>query len=87
MASTSGTTGTPTFYAFTAEDVAVTDELWARALRQAGRRPGSVVLHGFGLSMFLAGYPLAAGGRADGGADRAGRRRGRYRAAAEHRRG
>ena len=58
VASTSGTTGTPTFYAFTAEDVAVTDELWGRALRQAGVGPGSVVLQGFGLSMFLAGYPL-----------------------------
>ena len=58
MASTSGTTGTPTFYAFTAEDVAVTDGLWARALAQAGVRAGTVVLQGFGLSMFLAGYPL-----------------------------
>src|SRR5579884_2062569 len=59
VASTSGTTGTPTFYAFTAEDVAVTDELWGRALSQAAVGPGTVVLHGFGLSMFLAGYPLA----------------------------
>jgi len=58
VASTSGTTGTPTFYAFTAEDVAVTDALWARALAQAGVAPGTVVLQGFGLSMFLAGYPL-----------------------------
>ena len=57
VASTSGTTGTPTFYAFTAEDVAVTDERWGRA-SQAGVGPGSVVLQGFGLSMFLAGYPL-----------------------------
>jgi phenylacetate-CoA ligase len=30
VASTSGTTGTPTFYAFTREDVAVTDELCGR---------------------------------------------------------
>ncbi|HEY2652082.1 MAG TPA: hypothetical protein VGI50_09190 [Solirubrobacteraceae bacterium] len=59
VASTSGTTGTPTFYAFTAEDVGVTDELWGRALKQAGIGADSVVLHGFGLSMFLAGYPLA----------------------------
>ena len=59
VASTSGTTGTPTFYAFTAEDVAITDELWGRALTQAGIGPDSVVLHGFGFSMFLAGYPLA----------------------------
>jgi len=59
VASTSGTTGAPTFYAFTPEDVAVTDELWGRALRQAGVGRGTVVLHGFGLSMFLAGFPLA----------------------------
>jgi phenylacetate-CoA ligase len=59
VASTSGTTGTPTFYAFTSEDVAITDELWGRALKQAGIGPDSTVLHGFGLSMFLAGYPLA----------------------------
>ena len=58
VASTSGTTGTPTFYAFTAQDVAVTDELWGRALTQARVAPGTVVLQGFGLSMFLAGYPL-----------------------------
>ena len=65
VASTSGTTGAPTFYAFTAADVATTDELWARALRLVGVRPGDTVLHGFGLSMFLAGLP----GRARGGAD------------------
>jgi phenylacetate-CoA ligase len=59
VASTSGTTGAPTFYAFTAGDVATTDELWGRALRLIGVRPGDAVLHGFGLSMFLAGYPLA----------------------------
>jgi phenylacetate-CoA ligase len=59
VSSTSGTTGTPTFYAFTADDVAVTDELWGRALTQAGIDRGTVVLHGFGLSMFLAGLPLA----------------------------
>ncbi len=59
VASTSGTTGVPTFYAFTPEDVAVNDALWARALSQAGIGRGTVVLQGFGLSMFLAGYPLA----------------------------
>jgi phenylacetate-CoA ligase len=59
VASTSGTTGTPTFYAFTQQDVATTDELWGRALTQAGVTRESVVLQGFGLSMFLAGYPLA----------------------------
>src|SRR5579871_5482769 len=49
VSSTSGSTGTPTFYAFTAEDVAVTDELWARALTVAGVGAGDVCLHGFGL--------------------------------------
>jgi phenylacetate-CoA ligase len=58
VASTSGTTGTPTFYAFTAQDVATTDELWGRAFHFAGVRPGDTVLHGFGLSMFLAGVPV-----------------------------
>ncbi len=58
VASTSGTTGTPTFYAFTERDVATTDELWGRAFRFAGVRPGDTVLHGFGLSMFLAGVPV-----------------------------
>src|SRR3981081_841297 len=57
VSSTSGTTGDPTFYAFTAHDVAVTDELWAAAFRQGGVRPGDTVLHAFGLSMFLAGMP------------------------------
>jgi phenylacetate-CoA ligase len=58
VASTSGTTGVPTFYAFTREDVATTDELWGRAMGFIGVRPGDTVLHGFGLSMFLAGVPI-----------------------------
>ena len=58
VSSTSGTTGDPTFYAFTARDVDVTDELWAAAFRQGGVAPGDTVLHAFGLSMFLAGVPI-----------------------------
>jgi phenylacetate-CoA ligase len=58
VASTSGTTGDPTYYAFTREDIELTDELWARALRQAGIGRGDTVLQAFGLSMFLAGVPL-----------------------------
>jgi phenylacetate-CoA ligase len=58
VSSTSGTSGDPTFYAFTAHDVAVTDELWAAAFRQGGVGPGDTVLHAFGLSMFLAGVPI-----------------------------
>lgn len=56
--STSGTTGDPTYYAFTASDVAITDSLWAEAFRMGGVRPGDGVVHGFGLSMFLAGVPV-----------------------------
>lgn len=56
--STSGTTGSPTFYPFTRRDVEITDLLWIRALRFIGVRPGDVVLQGFGLSMYLAGLPL-----------------------------
>lgn len=58
VSSTSGTTGVPTLYAFTAHDVAVTDKLWQRALNFVGVRPGDCVLQGFGLSMYLAGLPL-----------------------------
>lgn len=58
VASTSGTTGAPTFYAFTPRDVETTDENWGRAFRFAGVQPGDTVLHGFGLSMFLAGVPV-----------------------------
>jgi len=58
VASTSGTTGDPTYYAFTASDIAITDELWARAFAFGGVRPGDGVLHAFGLGMFLAGVPL-----------------------------
>ena len=58
VASTSGTTGSPTFYPFTQRDVEVTDLLWERALRFMGVRPGDRVIHGFGLSMYLAGVPL-----------------------------
>lgn len=58
VSSTSGTTGDPTFYAFTRNDVAVTDRLWQRAAEFIGIRPGDCVLQGFGLSMYLAGVPF-----------------------------
>ena len=58
VCSTSGSTGAPTFYGFTAEDIGVTDELWGRALRMAAVGRRDVCLHGFGLSMYLAGVPL-----------------------------
>ncbi len=58
VSSTSGTTGSPTFYPFTARDVEITDLLWQRALRFVGVRSGDRVMQGFGLSMYLAGAPL-----------------------------
>jgi phenylacetate-CoA ligase len=58
VSSTSGTTGNPMYYAFTREDVAITDAMWARAFELAGLRPGDHVVHAFGLSMFLAGVPV-----------------------------
>lgn len=58
MATTSGTTGVPTFYAFTQHDVDVTNEAWSRVFWRAGIRPGETVLHGCGLSMWVAGLPL-----------------------------
>jgi phenylacetate-CoA ligase len=58
VASTSGTTGDPTFYPFTREDIALQDRLWALGFASAGLEPGDTVLHAFGLSMFLAGVPV-----------------------------
>jgi phenylacetate-CoA ligase len=58
VAATSGTTGDPTYYAFTKDDVALTDETWARAFAQVGVGRGDTVLQAFGLSMFLAGVPV-----------------------------
>ena len=58
VSSTSGTTGAPTFYPFTARDVEITDLLWQRALSFVGVRPGDRVVQGFGLSMYLAGLPV-----------------------------
>jgi phenylacetate-CoA ligase len=57
---TSGTTGIPTFYTFTRKDLLTNSECTSRALWHAGVRPGDTVLHGFALSMFVGGLPLAA---------------------------
>jgi phenylacetate-CoA ligase len=56
--STSGTTGIPTFYAFSEKDIAVNNEAISRGFWRAGFRPGDYVIHGFGLSMWLAGIPI-----------------------------
>lgn len=58
ISSTSGTTGTPTFTGYTNADRNVVHETGARCLFAAGVRPGDVVLHGFVLSMWIAGAPV-----------------------------
>jgi phenylacetate-CoA ligase len=59
MAATSGTTGDPQPYPLTRTDI---DDLWGeyllRARWRAGVRPGDRLIHGFALSMFLAGVPI-----------------------------
>jgi phenylacetate-CoA ligase len=58
---TSGTTGLPVFEAFTEHDIRVQSEVVARAFWRQGVRTGDRVIHGFGLSMWLAGLsPLRA---------------------------
>lgn len=55
LAATSGTTGQPTWYAFTRKDQAITNEVLGRLFQAAGIRPGDTTLHAFGLSLWLAG--------------------------------
>ncbi len=55
VAATSGTTGLPTFYAFTAQDQDITNQVLGRLFAVAGIRPGDTTLHAFGLSLWLAG--------------------------------
>ncbi|KAA9000552.1 phenylacetate--CoA ligase [Affinibrenneria salicis] len=55
LAATSGTTGTPTFYVFSAKDQDITNRVMARLFRMAGIRPGDTTFHAFGLSLWLAG--------------------------------
>lgn len=61
VSATSGTSGLPTFYAFTRNDLEVNGECTARMLWLAGVRPGDAVVLGFALSMFVGGFPLAYG--------------------------
>ncbi len=57
MAATSGTTGEPTPYPFTRNDIAWWSEGITRVAWRMGIRPDSRVIHAFGLSMFIAGIP------------------------------
>lgn len=59
MAATSGTSGDPTPYPITRNDTEWFSENLARVLWRIGVRPGSRLIHAFGLSMFLAGVPYA----------------------------
>src|SRR5207244_13357351 len=59
--STSGTTGMPTLYALTAQDVGVVNEMHARKYWRAGIRPGHIMLQALSLSMFTGGLPLSDG--------------------------
>lgn len=58
VAATSGTTGEPTFYTFTRQDLRITQLIFARLFRVAGIRPGDTVLQAFGLSLWLAGITI-----------------------------
>jgi phenylacetate-CoA ligase len=58
ISSTSGTTGQPTLYTLTKQDVAVNRQLHARKLWISGAPPGLRVLHAMALSMFTGGVPV-----------------------------
>ncbi|RJP21496.1 MAG: phenylacetate--CoA ligase family protein [Deltaproteobacteria bacterium] len=59
MAATSGTTGEPTPYPMTQNDIEWLSENIARMHWRIGVRPGDRIVHAFGLSMWLAGVPYA----------------------------
>jgi phenylacetate-CoA ligase len=58
VCATSGTSGLPTFYTFSREDLLTNNECTCRALWAAGVRPGDTVLLAMALSMFVGGIPL-----------------------------
>jgi phenylacetate-CoA ligase len=64
--STSGTTGQPTLYTLTRNDVEVLNEMHARKYWRTGLRPGNIVLQALSLSMFTGGLPLSDGLQAMG---------------------
>lgn len=63
---TSGTTGVPTLYTLTKNDINVLNEMHARKYWRAGLRPGNIVLQALSLSMFTGGLPLSDGLQAMG---------------------
>jgi len=59
--STSGTTGEPTLYTLTQNDIDVLNEMHCRKYWRTGLRPGHIVLQALSLSMFTGGLPLSDG--------------------------
>jgi phenylacetate-CoA ligase len=59
MAATTGTTGEPTPYPHTINDIKWLSEIAARMLWRIGVRPEDRIIHAFGMSMFIAGVPYA----------------------------
>ena len=59
--STSGTTGQPTLYTLTQNDINVLNEMHSRKYWRTGLRPGHIVLQALSLSMFTGGLPLSDG--------------------------
>ena len=64
--STSGTTGDPTLYTLTQNDINVLNEMHCRKYWRTGLRPGHIVLQALSLSMFTGGLPLSDGLQAMG---------------------
>jgi phenylacetate-CoA ligase len=63
LASTTGTTGIPTFYLFTEQDLKDYCETRSRTFWRVGLRPGMTFLHAFALGMFTGGIPMIIGAR------------------------
>jgi len=57
LSATSGTTGVPTLYTLTKNDIRVLNDLHARKYRRIGLQQGEVVIVAFALSMFAGGIP------------------------------
>jgi len=66
VAGTSGTTGLPTFYLFTAKDLELTYLTIGRTFEAAGIRPGDTILQLFGLSIWVAGTTMIQAAEAYG---------------------
>jgi phenylacetate-CoA ligase len=64
--STSGTTGQPTLYTLTQNDINVLNEMHARKYWRCGLRPENIVMQALSLSMFTGGLPLSDGLQAMG---------------------